>query len=195
MDWNQYTYKDLQRDITNEFSSRFCVTDAITAVKRLKGEIPITSNVMFMSVQPQCRRMIHYLQEWNYQKLLALLIEESLLSENYRILCSPWLTQEDWKLLNNCFATMRKNGIPYEWREDGLLFCIPEPITDIVMCPTSQLHGEIMNALMCFCEYVDGGLINNVYQDFYSPSMFTQYSQSWVADHLGIQKNPYSLLK
>lgn len=194
MDWNQYTYNYLQRDITNEFSSRFCVTDAITAVKRLKGEIPITSNVMFMSVQPQSQGMMHYLQEWNYQKLLTLLIEGSLLSENYRNLCSPWLSQEDWQLLNDCFETMQKTEIPYEWIEDGLLLFLPEPITDIVMCPTSQLHGEILNALSIFGVYVEAGMRDFVYQDFYSPSIFTQYSQSWVADHFGIQKNPYSLL-
>lgn len=194
MDWAQYTDGDLERDIIKEYSSRFCAVDALCAVNRLKGESPITCDVIFLQIAPQLREMMHYLYEWKYQNVVIKMIKESRLTENFRILCSPWLSQEDWKLLNDSFLTMRQNEIQYEWRENGLLLMLPEPIIDIVLFPTSQLHGEIMNALQYFGQYVEDGMKDVIYQDLYSPSVFTQFSQSWVADNFKIQINPYAMI-
>lgn len=188
MDWNNYTYNDLINNIVQEFSSRFCILDAQTAVNRINGELPSENPVLFLYIVPEARPYMHYLKEWEYHNMLAILMQACSLSSRFRELCSPFVTEEEFDKLEQYFKDVQAEGFKYIWCDDGLAMEVPEPFTDIVMWPLSQLHNEIVKALKMFGEFVDEGLKDNIYQDFYSPSLFTQYSQKWVADNFGIVK-------
>lgn len=189
MDWNNYTDENLYHDIVNEFSSRFCVLDIQTAIKRLNGVLPCDEcQVLFLYMVPEVRAYMHYLEEWEYHNMLAILLQSCSLSDRLRELCAPFVSDDEFDRIDKYFKDVQSKGIQYKWCDEGLALDVPEPFTDIVMFPLSQLHGEIVNALKMFGEFVEAGLKDNIYQDFYSPSLFTQFSQKWVADKFGIVK-------
>lgn len=188
MDWKNYSYKDLINDIVQEFSSRFCIIDVQTAIKRINGELPSEHPLLFLYIVPEVRPYMHYLKEWEYHNMLAIFMQTCSLSSRLRDLCSPIVTDEEFDRLEQYFKDVQGEGFKYLWCDEGLAMDVPEPFTDIVMCPLSQLHNEIVNALKMFGQFVDAGFKDNVYQDFYSPSLFTQFSQKWVADKFGIVK-------
>lgn len=188
MNWKDYTYKDLINDIFNEFSSRFCVIDVQTAIKRINGELSCDQSMILLNIDPKHRCFMHYLKEWKYQNLISIILSSCSLSNYLRELCRPFVTESDFNKFEEYFKEVQKNGFPYLWQEDGLVLKVPEPFVDIVMYPLSQFHGEILNALVLFSQFVEAGLKENMYKDFYSPSIFTQFSQNWVADMFGINK-------
>lgn len=189
MDWKNYTSNDLYDDIVNEFSSRFCVLDIQTAIRRINGVLQCDDRkFLFLYISPDARLYMHYLEEWEYHNMLAILLQACSLPNRLRELCSPFVTDDEFDRLENYFKDLQSKGIQYQWCEEGLAMDLPEPFTDIVMYPLSQLHNEIVKALKMFGEFVEAGLKDNIYQDFYSPSLFTQYSQKWVADKFGIVK-------
>lgn len=188
MDWKSYSNADLFNDIIQEFSSRFCILDVETAIKRVSGELPCEHPGLFLNIDSDARPYIHYLEKWEYHNMLAILLQSCSLSNQLRKMCSPFITDTEYDELIAYFINVQKEGFKYSWYDEGLAMIVPEPFADIVMCPLSQLHNEIVKALKVFGDFVEAGFKDKIYQDFYSPSIFTQFSQKWVADNFGITK-------
>ena len=72
--------------------------------------------------------------------------------------------------------------------ERGLVIHSKNFIVDTIIYPLSQFHTEVVKAMDCFipARKMSDHFGSNIYLDAYSPSMFTQYAQFWVAERLDL---------
>lgn len=77
----------------------------------------------------------------------------------------------------------------------GLLISTTDFIADVIRYPLSQFHSEVIKAVNYFLPFVrlseEKG--SSVFLNAYSPSIFTQYSQFWVAECLDILNVPSNI--
>lgn len=88
----------------------------------------------------------------------------------------------------------KKDSVGY--CKEGLIITTSDFIADVVIHPMSQFHSEVIKAANNFLPIVrmNKEMGTKFFLEAYSPSMFTQYAQYWVAERLGLIKETSKIM-
>ena len=171
--------KEIMSILYYEFSNRFCSTD-IWRLDKIKNEgqkhVPL-----LLSINTNTEEYINLLNTFGYPELIAFMLMNCDLNDNLKNACEPQFTDIEFQSIKEQFESAQMR-LKYTWIEKGLVFSCPEFFADIIICPLSQFHHEIINALDTFLPFKKNNI--NGFLEAYSPSFFTQFSQYWIAEKL-----------
>lgn len=166
-----------------EFSSRFCVLDFRCIKFEQIGFREKEMSGLLLTIDQNTKEYIAFLDKYDYPQLIANMLMYCELSENLKDACMPFISNEEFEHIKNEFAIVQKH-LCYQWQDRGLMFKCSELFIDIVMYPLSQFHHEIIKALDLFLFIKKARPEMELFLQAESPSLYTQFSQFWVAEKL-----------
>lgn len=168
-----------------EFSARFSALD-IKKVSNYDLRQNEENAILFCHIATNQQTNIQLLMENGYHRLIIDLLLNCELTDNLKEASKPFVNEKAFYDIKEAFHQAQKH-CSYAWEEDGLYISASEILVDIVLFPVSQFHTQIINSLDRFREFIEiGGSPTMFFLNSQSPSFFTQFSDFWVANILGI---------
>lgn len=186
---------EIRKRLYEQFNARICLVDIYKIYKQLKARcydncgmellLPIEDNGCGIEA-------MDFLKKNHYDALIFDLINNVRMSED---LANSLMAKFD-QMYIDVFkkALIHPFDIEHSVRfgERGLVIHTKNFIADTIIYPLSQFHTEVGKSLDCFipARKMSERFGSKNYLDAYSPSMFTQYAQFWVAERLGLLDFP-----
>ena len=178
---NSLVYKRLYA----EFSARFCALD-IKRVSNYDFRQNDRNAFLFCKIGTNQQTNISFLKDNGYHQLITNLLMNCELTDILKEASKPYVSEKTFDDIKETFHQAQSH-FKYVWDEAGLYISAPEMFVDIVQFPASQFHSNIIRALDTFKRYIEvSGSPSNLFLNSQSPSFFTQFSDFWVANKLGI---------
>lgn len=129
-----------------------------------------------------------FLKKNHYDQLIFDLINNVRINEDLENSLTAMFSQKYIDLFKKALIHPFDNEHSVGFDERGLVIHSKNFIVDTIIYPLSQFHTEVVKAMDCFipARKMSNRFGSNIYLDAYSPSMFTQYAQFWVAERLDL---------
>lgn len=135
---------------------------------------------------------LDFLKNNHYDQLVFDLINNVRISEDLANSLTAMFSQKYIDLFKKALIHPFDNEHSVRFDERGLVIHSKNFIVDTIIYPLSQFHTEVVKAMDCFipARKMSDRFGSNIYLNAYSPSMFTQYVQFWVAERLDLLHFP-----
>lgn len=135
---------------------------------------------------------LDFLKKKHYDQLIFDLINNVRISEDLANSLTAMFSQKYIDLFKKALIHPFDNEHSVRFDERGLVIHSKNFIVDTIIYPLSQFHTEVVKAMDCFipARKMSDRFVSNIYLNAYSPSMFTQYAQFWVAERLDLLHFP-----
>lgn len=182
---------EIRKRLYEQFNARICLVDIYKIYKQLEARcydncdmellLPIEDNGCGIEA-------LDFLKKNNYEALIFDLINNVRMSED---LANSLMAKFDQMYIDVFKKALihpfdKEHSVRFD--ERGLVIHTKNFIADTIIYPLSQFHTEVVKALDCFipAHKMSERFGSNIHLDAYSPSMFTQYAQFWVAERLDL---------
>ena len=182
---------EIRKRLYEQFNARICLVDIYKIDKQLEARcydncdmellLPIEDNGCGIEA-------LDFLKKNNYDALIFDLINNVRMSEDLENSLMAKFDQMYIGVFKKALIHPFDKEHSVRFDERGLVIHTKNFIADTIIYPLSQFHTEVGKALDRFipeCKMSER-FGSNIYLDAYSPSMFTQYAQFWVAERLDL---------
>ena len=186
---------NVRKRLNEQFNARICLVDIYNVYKQLEARcydncdmeilLPIEDNGCGIEA-------LDFLKKNHYDQLIFDLINNVRISDDLANSLTAMFSQKYIDLFKKALIHPFDNEHSVRFDERGLVIHSKNFIVDTIIYPLSQFHTEVVKAMDCFipaCKMSDR-FGSNIYLNAYSPSMFTQYAQFWVAERLDLLHFP-----
>lgn len=185
----------VRKRLYEQFNARICLVDIYNVYKQLEARcydncdmeilLPIEDNGCGIEA-------LNFLKKNHYDQLIFDLINNVRISDDLANSLTAMFSQKYIDLFNKALIHPFDNEHSVRFDERGLVIHSKNFIVDTIIYPLSQFHTEVVKAMDCFipARKMSDRFGSNIYLNAYSPSMFTQYAQFWVAERLDLLHFP-----
>lgn len=181
----------VRKRLYEQFNARICLVDIYNVYKQLEARcydncdmeilLPIEDNGCGIEA-------LDFLKKNHYDQLIFDLINNVRISDDLANSLTAMFSQKYIDLFKKDLIHPFDNEHSVRFDERGLVIHSKNFIVDTIIYPLSQFHTEVVKAMDCFipARKMSDRFGSNIYLNAYSPSMFTQYAQFWVAERLDL---------
>lgn len=185
----------VRKRLYEQFNARICLVDIYNVYKQLEARcydncdmeilLPIEDNGCGIET-------LDFLKKNHYDQLIFDLINNVRISDDLANSLTAMFSQKYIDLFKKTLIHPFDNEHSVRFDERGLVIHSKNFIVDTIIYPLSQFHTEVVKAMDCFipARKMSDRFGSNIYLNAYSPSMFTQYAQFWVAERLDLLHFP-----
>lgn len=185
----------VRKRLYEQFNARICLVDIYNVYKQLEARcydncdmeilLPIEDNGCGIEA-------LDFLKKNHYNQLIFDLINNVRISDDLANSLTAMFSQKYIDLFKKALIHPFDNEHSVRFDERGLVIHSKNFIVDTIIYPLSQFHTEVVKAMDCFipARKMSDRFGSNIYLNAYSPSMFTQYAQFWVAEGLDLLHFP-----
>lgn len=185
----------VRKRLYEQFNARICLVDIYNVYKQLEARcydncdmeilLPIEDNDCGIEA-------LNFLKKNHYDQLIFHLINNVRISDDLANSLTAMFSQKYIDLFKKALIHPFDNEHSVRFDERGLVIHSKNFIVDTIIYPLSQFHTEVVKAMDCFipARKMSDRFGSNIYLNAYSPSMFTQYAQFWVAERLDLLHFP-----
>lgn len=185
----------VRKRLYEQFNARICLVDIYNVYKQLEARcydncdmeilLPIEDNGCGIEA-------LDFLKKNHYDQLIFDLINNVRISDDLANSLTAMFSQKNIDLFKKALIHPFDNEHSVRFDERGLVIHSKNFIVDTIIYPLSQFHTEVVKAMDCFipARKMSDRFGSNIYLNAYSPSMFTQYAQFWVAERLDLLHFP-----
>lgn len=185
----------VRKRLYEQFNARICLVDIYNVYKQLEARcydncdmeilLPIEDNGCGIEA-------LDFLKKNHYDQLIFVLINNVRISDDLANSLTAMFSQKYIDLFKKALIHPFDNEHSVRFDERGLVIHSKNFIVDTIIYPLSQFHTEVVKAMDCFipARKMSDRFGSNIYLNAYSPSMFTQYAQFWVAERLDLLHFP-----
>lgn len=185
----------VRKRLYEQFNARICLVDIYNVYKQLEARcydncdmeilLPIEDNGCGIEA-------LNFLKKNHYDQLIFDLINNVRISDDLANSLTAMFSQKYIDLFKKALIHPFDNEHSVRFDERGLVIHSKNFIVDTIIYPLSQFHTEVVKAMDCFipARKMSDRFGSNIYLNAYSPSMFTQYAQFWVAERLDLLHFP-----
>lgn len=186
---------NVRKRLYEQFNARICLVDIYNIYKQLETRsydncdmeilLPIEDNGCGIEA-------LDFLKKNHYDQLIFDLINNVRISDDLANSLTAMFSQKNIDLFKKALIHPFDNEHSVRFDERGLVIHSKNFIVDTIIYPLSQFHTEVVKAMDCFipARKMSDRFGSNIYLNAYSPSMFTQYAQFWVAERLDLLHFP-----
>ena len=185
----------VRKRLYEQFNARICLVDIYNVYKQLEARcydncdmeilLPIEDNGCGIEA-------LNFLKKNHYDQLIFDLINNVRISDDLANSLTAMISQKYIDHFKKALIHPFDNEHSVRFDERGLVIHSKNFIVDTIIYPLSQFHTEVVKAMDCFipARKMSDHFGSNIYLNAYSPSMFTQYAQFWVAERLDLLHFP-----
>lgn len=185
----------VRKRLYEQFNARICLVDIYNVYKQSEARcydncdmeilLPIEDNGCGIEA-------LNFLKKNHYDQLIFDLINNVRISDDLANSLTAMFSQKYIDLFKKALIHPFDNEHSVRFDERGLVIHSKNFIVDTIIYPLSQFHTEVVKAMDCFipARKMSDRFGSNIYLNAYSPSMFTQYAQFWVAERLDLLHFP-----
>ena len=186
---------NVRKRLYEQLKARICLVDIYNVYKQLEARcydncdmeilLPIEDNGCGIEA-------LNFLKKNHYDQLIFDLINNVRISDDLANSLTAMFSQKYIDLFKKALIHPFDNEHSVRFDERGLVIHSKNFIVDTIIYPLSQFHTEVVKAMDCFipARKMSDRFGSNIYLNAYSPSMFTQYAQFWVAERLDLLHFP-----
>lgn len=186
---------NVRKRLYEQFNARISLVDIYNVYKQLEARcydncdmellLPIEDNGCEIEA-------LDFLKKNHYDQLIFDLINNVRISDDLANSLTAMFSQKYIDLFKKALIHPFDNEHSVRFDERGLVIHSKNFIVDTIIYPLSQFHTEVVKAMDCFipARKMSDRFGSNIYLNAYSPSMFTQYAQFWLAERLDLLHFP-----
>ena len=187
----------VREKLYEQFNARICFPDLYQIFKQMTRLCYKNNKVeLLFPVEINTEETIAFLENHFYGDLIFDLISHVRINEDLGDSLSVKFDKNIIDFFNRLLSHPFEKKDSVGYCKEGLIITTSDFIADVVIHPMSQFHSEVIKVANNFLPIVrmNKEMGAKFFLEAYSPSMFTQYAQYWVAERLGLIKETSKIM-